>query len=83
MACHTVNGYRSIRTLLGGRDRESVGNILKMLQEHKADSPYHAYMPQLVGTAPEINALGDYLANLVAPPKPEEAKVAVAAAPAK
>ncbi|MDX9973082.1 MAG: cytochrome ubiquinol oxidase subunit I, partial [FCB group bacterium] len=71
MACHTVNGYRSIRTLLGGRDREAVGNILKMLQEHKADSPYHAYMPQLVGTAPEINALGDYLANLVAPPKPE------------
>jgi cytochrome bd-type quinol oxidase subunit 1 len=80
MACHTVNGYRSLRTLLNGRDREAVGNILKMLHEHKDDSPYKAYMPQLVGTQQEISALGDYLAALVATPKDAKEPVKVAAA---
>jgi mono/diheme cytochrome c family protein len=65
MSCHTLNGYRPMRRLLAGRDREGVGNFLKVLQEHKPDSPYHAFMPQLVGTAEEIAALGDYLETLV------------------
>ena len=66
MACHTLDGYRSMRRLLAGRDREAVGNLLKMLQEAKPDSPYHAFMPKLAGTNDEIQALGDYLASLSA-----------------
>lgn len=65
MACHTVDGYRPVRQLLAGRDRESIGSFLKILQEYKEDSPYRAYMPQLTGTPREITALRDYLTDLV------------------
>jgi cytochrome bd-type quinol oxidase subunit 1 len=64
MACHTVNGYRSMRRLLGERNRQSIGSLLAMLHEHKPDSPYRAYMPALAGTSEEIAALGDYLGAL-------------------
>jgi cytochrome bd-type quinol oxidase subunit 1 len=64
MACHTVDGYRSMRQLLRGRNRESLGSLLKILHEDKPDSPYHAFMPPLVGTDVEISALGDYLLML-------------------
>lgn len=75
MACHTVNGYRSIKSLLGERNREAIGNLLTLLHDYKPDSPYRAYMPHLAGTKEEIAALGDYLATLNA--------AAPAAAPAK
>lgn len=60
-ACHTVEGYRPMSRLLQGRDRASVMNLLKTLHEYKDDSPYRAYMPPLVGTQAEIEALADYL----------------------
>ncbi len=72
-ACHTTDAYRSMKTLLAGRDREAVGNLLKILHDYKPDSPYRAFMPPLVGTTNEIQALGDYLAALVAPPAREQA----------
>jgi mono/diheme cytochrome c family protein len=65
LACHTRDAYRSFKRLLAERDRESIGNILTMLHDYKDDSPYRAYMPPLVGTKGEIDALGDYLAHLV------------------
>jgi mono/diheme cytochrome c family protein len=65
LACHTVDGYRAMRGFLAGRDHTGVGNILKMLYENKPDSPYHAFMPPLVGTAGEIAALNLYLDSLV------------------
>lgn len=80
MACHTLDGYRSLRKLLAGRDRDSVGNIVKMLHDYTDDSPYKKYMPPLVGTPGEIAALTDFLAQLVAPPSQSAASVAVAAA---
>ncbi len=64
MSCHTVNGYRSMKRFLDGRDAKSIGNILMMLHENKADSPYHAYMPPLVGTDEEIADLQAYLLTL-------------------
>jgi mono/diheme cytochrome c family protein len=64
LACHTVDGYRSMRRLLGERNREAIGNLLTILHEHKSDSPYRAFMPALAGTKEEIAALGDYLATL-------------------
>jgi cytochrome bd-type quinol oxidase subunit 1/mono/diheme cytochrome c family protein len=65
MACHTVDGYRSMRTLLQTRDRLAIGNILTMLHENKDDSPYKKFMPPLTGLPEEITALGDYLNQLV------------------
>ncbi|MEI7999212.1 MAG: cytochrome ubiquinol oxidase subunit I [Candidatus Omnitrophota bacterium] len=69
MSCHTVDVYRPMKKLLAGRDREGIGNFLKILYEHKADSPYRAFMPQIVGTPEEIEALRDYLLTLE--PKPQ------------
>jgi cytochrome d ubiquinol oxidase subunit I len=69
MNCHTVDGYRSMRQFLEGRDAKSIGNILNMLRENKADSPYHAYMPPLVGKVEEVAALQTYLVSLN-PPSP-------------
>jgi cytochrome bd-type quinol oxidase subunit 1 len=64
LACHTTNAYRSMKRLLGERDREAIGSLLTVLHEHKPDSPYRSFMPALVGTKEEIAALGDYLATL-------------------
>ncbi len=65
MACHTVDGYRTMRGLLAGRDRTSIVNILDMLHKQGDDSPYKAFMPPLVGTMDERAALADYLYSLV------------------
>jgi cytochrome d ubiquinol oxidase subunit I len=65
ISCHTVDGYRPMRRLLQGRDRNSIANLLKTLHENKEDSPYRAFMPPLVGTERERDALTDYLLSLV------------------
>jgi cytochrome bd-type quinol oxidase subunit 1 len=64
MSCHTLDAYRPMKKLLAGRDSDAIGNLLKMLQESKPDSPYHKFMPQLAGTQEEINSLRDYLLTL-------------------
>lgn len=65
MNCHTVDGYRSIRGLMQGRDRRGISNFLAMLHESPATSPYRNFMPPLVGTDREISDLGDYLDQMV------------------
>ena len=65
LACHTIDGYRSIRGFLQGRDRASIGNVVRMLHQTSGDSPYRAFMPPLVGTDAEVEALTDYLHGLV------------------
>jgi cytochrome bd-type quinol oxidase subunit 1 len=61
MNCHTLDGYRSMRKLLHGRDRKSIGNLVIMLHEAPATSPYRNFMPPVVGTSDEITALIGYL----------------------
>ncbi len=73
MACHTVYGYRSMRHLLGDRNRDAIGNLLTLLHDYKPDSPYRAFMPHLAGTKEEIAALRDFLATLNAPASPPPA----------
>lgn len=69
-SCHTINGYRGLRGLLAGRNRESVGALLVMLHDYKPDSPYRRFMPPLTGTPAEIRALRDFLyTQLTAPPR--------------
>jgi len=67
MSCHTLDGYRSMRKLLAGRDRAGIDSILRLLREVPEDSPYKAFMPPLVGTDSEVRALGDYLEALSPP----------------
>jgi len=64
LACHTLDTMRPLKPLLAGRDRASIGSLLTILHDAKPDSPYQAFMPPLVGTAAEVEALGDYLATL-------------------
>lgn len=65
LSCHTLDGYRSLRRLLAARDGKAIGNLLTMLHDHKPDSPYSRYMPPLVGTPAEIEALRQYLDSTV------------------
>jgi cytochrome bd ubiquinol oxidase subunit I len=65
MNCHTVDGYRAMRRLMHGRDRKSIANIVGMLHEYGPTSPYRNFMPPLVGTPDEIDALAGYLDTLV------------------
>ncbi|MBN2134423.1 MAG: cytochrome ubiquinol oxidase subunit I [Acidobacteria bacterium] len=65
IACHTTNGYRSISKLLKGRDEASIRSIIDMLHEYKEDSPYRKFMPPLVGTKGEVDALIKYLDSLI------------------
>ncbi|MCA8939162.1 MAG: cytochrome ubiquinol oxidase subunit I [Planctomycetes bacterium] len=67
MNCHTNDGYRPLRKLLLGRDRESVANFVRMLHKYEDGLSYAAYMPPVVGTEGEVEALIDHLATLVSP----------------
>ncbi len=67
MSCHTVDGYRGIRRLNAARDFKAIGSILTLLHDQPEDSKYNAFMPPLVGTPDEINALNTYLYSLVQP----------------
>jgi cytochrome bd-type quinol oxidase subunit 1 len=68
-SCHTLDGYRPLRSLLAGRDRANIGNFITMLHEYKADSPYHRFMPPMSGTKQDIDDLTDYLNYQVNPPQ--------------
>ena len=74
MSCHTWDGYRGMRNLLKGRDRQGVANLVNVLHAYRAESPYRPFMPPLVGTQPEVESLIDYLTSQVAAPKPQPSK---------
>jgi cytochrome bd-type quinol oxidase subunit 1 len=67
-SCHTLNGYRPLTSLLAGRDRANIQNFISMLHDYKADSPYHKFMPPMVGTHQDIVDLTDFLNAKVNPP---------------
>jgi hypothetical protein len=67
MSCHTLDGYRSMKNFLADRDSKAIGNIITMLRKHDADSPYHNFMPPLVGTDDEVAALQAYLGQINGP----------------
>ncbi|NOX55027.1 MAG: hypothetical protein GXP27_11450 [Planctomycetes bacterium] len=64
-ACHTLNGYRGLRRLMRERDLTAIRNILTMLHDPPEESPYRAFMPPLVGTDDEIDALALYLDSIL------------------
>jgi cytochrome bd-type quinol oxidase subunit 1 len=71
-SCHTLNGYRPLAQLLGGRDRANIGSFISMLHDYKADSPYHKFMPPMVGTKQDVNDLTEFLNAQVNPPGPQK-----------
>src|SRR5208282_333689 len=73
-ACHTLNGYRPLITLLSGRDRANIESFITMLHEYKADSPYHHFMPPMVGTKQDVEDLTDFLNAKVNPHAPSGQK---------
>lgn len=85
MNCHTTDGYRPIRKLLAGRDRQALANFVSILHKNDDTSPYKAYMPPVVGTEAEVSALVDYLDFLVngdgPAPAPAAHQMAAAIAP--
>ena len=73
-SCHTLNGYRPLKTLLAGRDRANIASFITMLHDHKPDSPYPRFMPPMVGTKQDIDDLADFLNAQVNPPAPAAQK---------
>jgi mono/diheme cytochrome c family protein len=68
-SCHTLAGYRSLKTLFAGRDRANIGSFITMLHDYKPDSPYRRFMPPMVGTKQDVDDLTGYLNAQVNPPQ--------------
>jgi cytochrome bd-type quinol oxidase subunit 1 len=68
-SCHTLGGYRPLKSLLAGRDRANIASFITMLHDYKPDSPYRRYMPPMTGTKQDIDDLTDFLNAQVNPPK--------------
>ena len=69
-SCHTMNGYRAMHVLMEGRDRAGIHNFIVMLHDYKPDTPYHRFMPPMVGTAQDIEDLTNYVNAQVNPAAP-------------
>ena len=67
MACHTRSGYRSMTRLLQGRDLKAIHQLIQTLHKPTVESPYPKYMPPVVGTEEELEALAVYLETLSRP----------------
>ena len=65
-----MDGYRPMRVLMDGRDRAGIHNFIAMLHDNKPDSPYHRFMPPMVGTAQDIDDLTNFLNAQVNPAAP-------------
>jgi cytochrome bd-type quinol oxidase subunit 1 len=68
-SCHTLGGYRPLKSLLAGRDRANIESFITMLHEYKPDSPYTRFMPPMVGTQKDIDDLSGFLNAQVNPPQ--------------
>ncbi len=77
-SCHTMEGYRSMRRLIAGRDRAGIHNFVIMLHEYKPDLPYHRFMPPMVGSKQDVEDLTDYLDAQVNPAVPSSKAVLTA-----
>jgi cytochrome bd ubiquinol oxidase subunit I len=62
MSCHTTDGYRSMKKLLGERDEDAIGGFLTMLRETSPDkNQYLGIMPPLAARDSELKQLAAYL----------------------
>jgi len=62
MSCHTTDGYRSMKKLLGERDEDAIYGFLSMLKETTPEkNQYLGIMPPVVGQDEELKELAAYL----------------------
>jgi len=62
MACHTMDGYRSLSKRLKGMDAKTIHeSILLEMQKPGKENRYYKVMPPVIGTDEELKALSDYL----------------------
>jgi hypothetical protein len=78
-SCHTLAGYRPLKTLLAGRDSANIASFITMLHEYKPDSPYRRFMPPMTGTKQDVDDLANYLNYQVNPPAPAAKKATLTA----
>lgn len=65
MSCHTTDGYRSMKKLLGERDEDAIYGFLTMLKETNPEkNQYLGIMPPLTGQDTELKALAKYLTTI-------------------
>ena len=76
MSCHTVEGYRSMRKLLGARDEDAIMSLLSILREtDPKKNNYSGIMPPLAVNSEEQKSLAKYLATLNVAARGETEKV--------
>ena len=78
-SCHTLSGYRPLKTLLAGRDSANIASFITMLHEYKPDSPYRRFMPPMTGSKQDVDDLANYLNYQVNPPAPGARKASLTA----
>lgn len=62
MSCHTTDGYRSMKKLLGERDEEAIYGFLSMLKETDPEkNQYLGIMPPVAAQDGELKQLAKYL----------------------
>ncbi|MBA3857491.1 MAG: hypothetical protein C0507_11340 [Cyanobacteria bacterium PR.3.49] len=65
MSCHTLDGYRSMRRLLGSRDEDAIANFLNILRStDPKKNNYSGIMPPLAANDAELRCLAKYLAGV-------------------
>lgn len=65
MSCHTESGYRSMKKLLGERDKEAIVSFLELMKEtDPKKNPYSGLMPPFVGDQEDMDKLATYLASI-------------------
>ena len=76
MSCHTVDGYRSMKKLLGTRDQDAIIGFLNLLHQSEADkNPYHGIMPPFAGSDEDIHLLSSYLYSINNSPNSSDHKI--------
>ena len=76
MSCHTVDGYRSMKKLIGTRDKDSIVGFLNLLRQTEAGkNPYHGIMPPFAGDDEDIKLLANYLYSINNPTNTSNAKI--------
>ncbi len=63
-SCHTTTGYRGMDRFLGERDVEAIELFLDGISYGNEENAYAKYMPPLVGTKAEKQALAIFLSTL-------------------
>jgi cytochrome d ubiquinol oxidase subunit I len=78
-SCHTVDGYRSMKQLLGERDEKAILALLQTMQNlDPKQNPYTTIMPPVIGKKSELEALSKYLYSIKHPETAQSANTTMA-----